>query len=150
MLPLCCHWSALAVGSCRTSTEAECAVVPIQDSGAIRNAVLRYQVSHPVVNDTNMVLWRGLGVASWPTLMVVSPKGRVIATLAGASPVKLSCPSYHCEGMRSRAQSFCGKALGLQVMLHMLWRNSLLPDSMLHHSWMKAFGLPYHIFSHCS
>lgn len=55
----------------------------MQDSEAIRNAVLRYEVSHPVINDRNMVLWRDLGVASWPTLMVVSPKGRVIATLAG-------------------------------------------------------------------
>lgn len=55
----------------------------MQDSEAIRNAVLRYGVSHPVINDKNMVLWRDLGVASWPTLMVVSPRGRVIATLAG-------------------------------------------------------------------
>ncbi|CAL5223491.1 g6016 [Coccomyxa viridis] len=54
-----------------------------KDSEAIRNAVLRYGVSHPVINDRNMVLWRDLGVASWPTLMVVSPKGKVIATLAG-------------------------------------------------------------------
>ena len=57
----------------------------MQDSEAIRNAVLRYGVSHPVINDRNMVLWRDLGVASWPTLMVVSPKGKVIATLAGAA-----------------------------------------------------------------
>ena len=38
---------------------------------------------HPVVNDGGMVLWRALGVASWPTLMVVGPTGRAIATLAG-------------------------------------------------------------------
>ena len=69
----------------------------MQDSEAIRNAVLRYQVSHPVVNDTNMVLWRDLGVASWPTLMVVSPKGRVIATLAGAPPLALPRPSNLCS-----------------------------------------------------
>lgn len=55
----------------------------MQDSEAIRNAVLRYGVTHPVINDRNMVLWRDLGVASWPTLMVVSPRGQVIATLAG-------------------------------------------------------------------
>ncbi len=45
--------------------------------------MLRYEVTHPVVNDRNMLLWRALGVSSWPTLMVVSPKGHVIATLAG-------------------------------------------------------------------
>lgn len=46
-------------------------------------AVLRYEISHPVVNDGNMTLWRGLGVSSWPTLAVVSPRGRVIAMLPG-------------------------------------------------------------------
>ncbi|KAL4855636.1 Protein SUPPRESSOR OF QUENCHING 1 [Chlorella vulgaris] len=54
-----------------------------KDSEAIRNAVLRYEISHPVVNDGNMTLWRGLGVSSWPTLAVVSPRGRVIAMLPG-------------------------------------------------------------------
>lgn len=46
-------------------------------------AVLRYDISHPVVNDSGMALWRALGVSSWPTLTVVSPAGRVIATVAG-------------------------------------------------------------------
>ncbi len=55
-----------------------------QDNEAIRNAVLRYDVSHTVVNDARMVLWRDLGVASWPTLVIVSPRGRVLATLPGA------------------------------------------------------------------
>ncbi len=54
-----------------------------QDNEAIRNAVLRYDITHPVINDARMVLWRDLGVASWPTLLVVSPRGRVIATLPG-------------------------------------------------------------------
>ena len=46
-------------------------------------AVVRYDVVHPVVNDSEMVLWRGLGVSSWPTLAVVSPQGRLIAMVAG-------------------------------------------------------------------
>ncbi|CAD7700093.1 unnamed protein product [Ostreobium quekettii] len=54
-----------------------------KDSDAIRSAVLRYDISHPVVNDGNMVLWRKLGVSSWPTLMVVSPSGRVLLQLQG-------------------------------------------------------------------
>lgn len=48
------------------------------------HAVLRYEVTHPVVNDGGMTLWRDLGVSSWPTLAVVSPAGRVITMLAGA------------------------------------------------------------------
>lgn len=54
-----------------------------KDSAAIRNAVLRYDVTHPVVNDGEMTMWRQLGVSSWPTLAVVSPKGRLIAMLSG-------------------------------------------------------------------
>lgn len=46
-------------------------------------AVLRYDVTHPVVNDGGMTMWRALGVSSWPTLAVVSPRGRLIAMLAG-------------------------------------------------------------------
>ena len=76
-------------------------VPAMQDSDAIRNAVLRYEVSHPVINDRNMTLWRDLGVASWPTLMVVSPRGRVIATLAG----DLRCSVLqNLSGCRQRSQ----------------------------------------------
>ncbi len=52
-------------------------------SSAIRAAVLRYDISHPVINDRGMAMWAGLGVSSWPTLAVVSPKGRLIAMLSG-------------------------------------------------------------------
>ena len=60
-----------------------------QDNEAIRNAVLRYDVNHPVVNDARMVLWRDLGVASWPTLVIVSPRGRVLATFPGVYSIKI-------------------------------------------------------------
>ena len=49
----------------------------------IRSAVLRYDISHPVVNDRTMALWRALGVSSWPTLAVVSPAGRLLLSLSG-------------------------------------------------------------------
>ncbi|GIM03392.1 hypothetical protein Vretimale_8094 [Volvox reticuliferus] len=54
-----------------------------KDSSAIRAAVLRYDISHPVVNDRSMSMWAALGVSSWPTLAVVSPGGRLIAMLSG-------------------------------------------------------------------
>ncbi|KAH7443198.1 hypothetical protein KP509_02G025300 [Ceratopteris richardii] len=54
-----------------------------KDLSAIRNAVLRYNVTHPVVNDGDMVLWRKLGINSWPTLVVVSPQGKTLAVLSG-------------------------------------------------------------------
>ncbi|CAI5960442.1 unnamed protein product [Closterium sp. NIES-64] len=54
-----------------------------KDLHAIRNAVLRYDVAHPVVNDGDMLMWRALGVSSWPTLALVAPTGRLIAMVPG-------------------------------------------------------------------
>ncbi|QHO44942.1 NHL repeat-containing protein [Arachis hypogaea] len=53
-----------------------------KDSEAIRNAVLRYDITHPVVNDSDMYLWRKLGINSWPTFAVVGPNGKLLAQLA--------------------------------------------------------------------
>ncbi|XP_073030200.1 protein SUPPRESSOR OF QUENCHING 1, chloroplastic isoform X1 [Primulina eburnea] len=54
-----------------------------KDLEAIRNAVLRYGITHPVVNDGDMYLWRELGVNSWPTFALVDPNGKLIAQIAG-------------------------------------------------------------------
>ncbi|PIA44031.1 hypothetical protein AQUCO_01800233v1 [Aquilegia coerulea] len=54
-----------------------------KDLQAIRNAVLRYNINHPVVNDGDMYLWRELGISSWPTFAVVSPNGKLLAQIAG-------------------------------------------------------------------
>lgn len=54
-----------------------------KDLEAIRSAVLRYGISHPVVNDGDMYLWRELGVNSWPTFSVVGPNGQLLAQISG-------------------------------------------------------------------
>ncbi|CAA6668888.1 unnamed protein product [Spirodela intermedia] len=54
-----------------------------KDLEAIRNAVLRYNITHPVVNDGDMNLWRALGINSWPTFVMVSPDGKLLAQIAG-------------------------------------------------------------------
>ncbi|XP_070024129.1 protein SUPPRESSOR OF QUENCHING 1, chloroplastic-like isoform X2 [Nicotiana tabacum] len=54
-----------------------------KDLEAIRSAVLRYGITHPVVNDGEMNLWRELGVNSWPTFALVGPNGKLLAQLAG-------------------------------------------------------------------
>src|SRR5205807_8217746 len=41
-----------------------------KNSESIRKAILRYEISHPVVNDANMRIWRRYGVSSWPTLYI--------------------------------------------------------------------------------
>jgi thiol-disulfide isomerase/thioredoxin len=49
----------------------------------IRNAVARYGVRHPVLVDNEMRVWRAFGVSAWPTLVIISPSGRVVHREAG-------------------------------------------------------------------
>jgi sugar lactone lactonase YvrE/thiol-disulfide isomerase/thioredoxin len=48
-----------------------------KNTESIRKAVLRYEISHPVINDANMVLWKRYGVSSWPTLVLIDPEGNI-------------------------------------------------------------------------
>uniref|UniRef100_A0A3B1IXV8 NHL repeat-containing protein 2 n=1 Tax=Astyanax mexicanus TaxID=7994 RepID=A0A3B1IXV8_ASTMX len=41
----------------------------------ICSAVLRYSITHPVVNDSDARLWQELEVACWPTLVILGPRG---------------------------------------------------------------------------
>lgn len=43
----------------------------------------RYDVEHPVVNDSEMSMWYSLGISSWPTQVVVAPTGKLIIALPG-------------------------------------------------------------------
>ena len=38
---------------------------------SIADAVRRYHIQHPVVNDAELALWKAIGVRSWPTLAVL-------------------------------------------------------------------------------
>ncbi len=54
-----------------------------QDSKNIREAVLRYEIEHPVVNDALHKIWDKYGVQSWPSLFVIDPEGNVVARASG-------------------------------------------------------------------
>lgn len=49
----------------------------------IRQAILRYEIQHPVVNDKEMQIWRSYAVRSWPTLVLIDPEGYVIGAYSG-------------------------------------------------------------------
>mgnify|MGYP003998638641 FL=1 len=52
-------------------------------SANIRDAVLRYEIAHPVVNDDTMHMWQQIGVRSWPSMAVVGPKGNLMLMVSG-------------------------------------------------------------------
>jgi thiol-disulfide isomerase/thioredoxin len=49
----------------------------------IRQAILRYEIEHPVVNDHEMRVWSEYTVNSWPTLMLIDPAGKIVGRLSG-------------------------------------------------------------------
>lgn len=54
-----------------------------KDSQSIRNAIMRYEIQHPVVNDSEMVIWRKFGTKAWPTLALVDPEGNYCGSQSG-------------------------------------------------------------------
>ncbi|TNN67698.1 NHL repeat-containing protein 2 [Liparis tanakae] len=61
-------------------------------------AVLRYDICHPVVNDSEAHLWHELEVSCWPTLVLLGPRGNLLFSLVG-------------EGHRDRLMLFTDAAL---------------------------------------
>ena len=54
-----------------------------KDTEAIRRAILRYEIEHPVINDANMTVWRKFGANSWPTQVLIDPEGRYVGQQPG-------------------------------------------------------------------
>jgi thiol-disulfide isomerase/thioredoxin len=54
-----------------------------KESENIRKAILRYEISHPVVNDARMKIWETYNVHSWPTLYLIDPEGYIVGRGSG-------------------------------------------------------------------
>jgi thiol-disulfide isomerase/thioredoxin/sugar lactone lactonase YvrE len=62
-----------------------------KDPQALAQAVERYGVEHPVLDDPEMLMWQQYATKAWPTLNVIDPEGYVVAAMAGEG---------HAEGLR--------------------------------------------------
>lgn len=49
----------------------------------IRQAILRYDIEHPVLVDSDFRVWQQYAVRAWPTLVVINPAGYVIGCVSG-------------------------------------------------------------------
>jgi DNA-binding beta-propeller fold protein YncE len=45
-------------------------------TASIHKAILRYNITHPVINDADRKLWKAYGVDWWPTLVLIDPDGK--------------------------------------------------------------------------
>ena len=76
------------------------------DSENIREAVMRYEIEHPVVNDANLAIWRRYGVNTWPTLILIDPTGQAVWIARGEQKfetlrdvIQAALPYYREQGL---------------------------------------------------
>ena len=77
-----------------------------KDTQNITDAVARYRIEHPVVNDSKMAIWNRFGVRSWPTLLLIDPQGYAVWGRGGEATfeqldalMKRAIPYYRKKGL---------------------------------------------------
>ncbi|MDZ4821521.1 MAG: thioredoxin-like domain-containing protein [Planctomycetota bacterium] len=54
-----------------------------QDTQNIKDAVMRYEIEHPVINDAEHKIWNRYRVNSWPSFRIIDPEGNLVAMDSG-------------------------------------------------------------------
>ncbi len=78
------------------------------DSENIRQAILRNDLRHPVVNDFNFATWKAFDVHAWPTFVLIAPNGAIEKAVGGEGH-RAELESA-IEGLRSRYAGSINKA----------------------------------------
>ncbi len=60
-----------------------------KDTENIRHIILRYELEHPVYNDSNFSVWQSYGVRAWPTQVLIDPAGYIIGGVSGEGNYEL-------------------------------------------------------------
>ena len=69
----------------------------------IRDASLRLDAAHPILNDRQFRTWRSYAVSAWPTLVAVDPAGYVVGAHAGEFAAEMLFPFI--DGVMESARS---------------------------------------------
>jgi len=54
-----------------------------RETANIRQAILRYEIEHPVINDYQYSLWKQYSIRAWPTTVLIDPQGYVVRGHSG-------------------------------------------------------------------
>lgn len=54
-----------------------------RSAASVAQAIARHDIRHPVIHDPDRRLWSEYAVRAWPTLVLISPQGKVIGQLSG-------------------------------------------------------------------
>ncbi|MFH1922483.1 MAG: thioredoxin-like domain-containing protein [Planctomycetota bacterium] len=72
----------------------------------ITEAILRYKIEHPVINDAEHAVWESYRVSAWPTIVLIDPEGYEIARQGGEftfdqvdAVLKKAIPYYRRQGL---------------------------------------------------
>lgn len=60
-----------------------------RDSANIQLAAERYSIQHPIINDSDISIWTSMEITCWPTLLLVSPTGKLIYVMIGEVHIKM-------------------------------------------------------------
>jgi len=92
----------------------------------IRQAILRYEIEHPVVNDHEMQIWQEYTARSWPTIFLIDPAGKVVAYMSGEGVYE------HMDGIIAKViATFDAKKLIDRRSLNLKLERQRTPDSVL-------------------
>jgi thiol-disulfide isomerase/thioredoxin len=69
-----------------------------RESNKVREAVMKYDVKHPVINDEEMIFWDTLERNSWPSIAIIGPDGCPLVFMSG-------------EGNKNRIDKFLKAAI---------------------------------------
>jgi DNA-binding beta-propeller fold protein YncE len=53
-----------------------------KQSSQILDAIVRYGVRHPVVNDNALEIWKLYSIEGWPTVVLINPDGKIMGRLS--------------------------------------------------------------------
>jgi thiol-disulfide isomerase/thioredoxin len=62
------------------------------DDDSVRDAIRKYGLTHPVVNDPDFAVWNTFGANAWPTLVLIDPAGNLVGGHAGEGVYPLFQP----------------------------------------------------------
>lgn len=54
-----------------------------KDTENIRQAILRHDIEHPVVNDADFKIFRAYGARGWPHFVLIDPEGNIVGHASG-------------------------------------------------------------------
>lgn len=49
----------------------------------LEQAIYRYQIEHPIVQDVDFTIWKNYAIRAWPTLVLIGPDGYILEQISG-------------------------------------------------------------------